>query len=152
VEPIRADADGERGRGLVRVDVERAARERRDNGYEPRLERTGLPTSPSSGSCTAGRPISSPASGSARSPIAAQTAAFTWAKLSCTTASASGVVTRRPPTKRTSSPRRSISAEICGPAPCTTQTRSPSTRTASATPAVDAPPTFSTTVTCGTPR
>ena len=39
VDPLRADAERERGRGLVGVDVQRAARERRDDGDETGVER-----------------------------------------------------------------------------------------------------------------
>ena len=80
------------------------------------------PTRPSSGTGVACRPISSPKSGTAREPSAAQISELTAANDSRTTASPASVVTRRPPTKVTSSPSRSISAEICGPAPWTTQT------------------------------
>src|SRR5581483_9097586 len=78
---------------------------------------TGSPTKPSSTIRSAGSPSSSPKSGSARGPIAAQSAAFTSASASRTTSSPAAVVTRRPATNSTGIARRAISAEICGPAP-----------------------------------
>ena len=75
-QPVGAEADGERGRGLVGVDVQRPDRERRDDRDPARLERCatsarrlggiGSPTRPSSGTGVASSPISSPKNGTAR--------------------------------------------------------------------------------------
>ena len=82
-DPLGAEADGERRRRLVRVDVERAPRgERRDDRDPARGERVddgrrrrrdGMPTSPSASTCVAARPIASPQSGTAAGPDRAQT-------------------------------------------------------------------------------
>ena len=53
----------------------------------------------------------------------AQSSAETAARPSRTHASIGSSVTRRPPTKCGSTPRSRASALICGPPPCTTQTR-----------------------------
>lgn len=53
------------------------------------------------------------------------------------TSSVSGVVIRRPPTIRVGRPIRSASAVVCGPPPCTTTSRTPSS---------DSTPTCSTTL------
>ena len=78
-------------------------------------------------------------------PIAEHTSALTEAKDSRTTASAASLVTRRPSMNLTSSPARSSSAEICGPAPWTTQTSwlcASASASVAASPAT-APPTLS---------
>ena len=66
------------------------------------------------------------------------------------------LVTRRPPTKATGRPWRSISAVICGPAPCTRTTscsRSTSALTARSADSAVPPPTLRTSrLTSGTPR
>jgi len=76
---------------------------------------------------------------------------LTAANESRTTASPAAVVTRRPPTKLTSSPSRFISAEIWGPAPWTTQTECSrairATRLVAS--AATAPPSLTTTVLTG---
>ncbi len=128
---LGAEADGEGGSRLVRIDVEGAGGERRDDRdasfgqrLDDRCRRAGLRIAdePERLDRRARRPISSPLSPTAAGPIAAQTSALTAASDSRTTSRTSGVVTRRPATNAGAIPRRSISAVICGPAPWTTTT------------------------------
>ncbi len=89
-ELVGAEPDRERGRRLVGVHVQRARRRaarrrgRARRRARPRSRRgddgSGEPTCPSSGTAYGSRPISSPKSGTARGPIAAQTSALTAAK------------------------------------------------------------------------
>ena len=126
-----AETDGERRRRLVGVDVQRPARERRDHRHETGVERVDdrlrprgqrVADEPELGHLLRLEPDLVAGEADRVGPRAAQNAALTASRLFRTTSSAAWVVTRRPPTKRTSRPRRSISSEICGPAPCTTHT------------------------------
>ena len=122
------------------------------------------PTKPSSGSLATARirPASMPLSPTAYRPwtlIAATSCGLTWPfstirAISTVLAS----VTRRPSTNVVSMPRRAISSEICGPPPCTTTGRMPTSRISTMSSANDAsaswsevpasalPPYFTTTV------
>ena len=155
-EPVGAEPDRERGRRLVGVHVQRPDGERRDDGDEPGrervLDRRQATTAAASRRARARgrarlrarsrrRRAARPAGRSPR-----RRPALTAAKESRTTASAAALVTRRPSTNRTSSPARSSSAEICGPAPWTTQTScccASASASVAASPAT-APPTLST--------
>ncbi len=150
-EPVRAEGHGERGGREVGVDVVdlpvRAPRDGRDDGDAARLQEGphggGLhghdladeadvhgPAVHPRGRRTAVMVCaSSPDRPTAKGPWALR--APTSSRCTCpvstirTTSMVSGVVTRRPASKRTSRSRRSSMALICGPPPCTTTGRSP---------------------------
>ena len=160
------EPDRERGGHLVRVDVQRPGGERRDDrdqllvergDHDVRCARDGIADHAEHRhlQCVQSDLVAEQRDRRARrSPQ--QSAAFTSAIDSRTTSSASLLVTRRPPMNCTSRPRRSISALICGPAPCTTTTGSvgASSRIRSAALSATAPPHLTTigTVTSGSPR
>ena len=113
-QPVGVHADGDRGGGIVGVDVQRPGGERRDHRDLPGVERCargaaarstiGSPTRPSSGTGSARRPTSWPKYGTARWPSAAHRSAFTAASDERTISIPSAVVTRRPPTNSTGMP------------------------------------------------
>ena len=139
-DPLGTEPDGERGRRLVGVDVERApsparaasgattgsVRPRAPPRSAPGADGIGSPTSPSASTCVALEPDlvaeerRSPSARLRRRPRRSPRRVS-----SRTTSSTSAVVMRRPSTKSASIPRRSISAVICGPAPWTTTTSWP---------------------------
>ena len=150
-DPRRADADGERGRHLVGVHVQRAARERRDDRDAAGRERVEHRRRR-----TRERPADEPELrqllrlepdlvACERQRERADRRADGCADRGEALAHDLEPGRRRHPASAdevTSRPRRSISSEICGPAPCTTHTGSSSAAIAAATPPVDAPPTF----------
>ena len=100
-----AEADGERRRSLVGIYVQRPLGERRDDRDEPgckRVEdrlgtaRQRVADEAELGDVEGRSPISSPASPTARGPIAAQSCALTASSVSRTTPIAASQVIRRP--------------------------------------------------------
>ena len=157
-QPVGIDADRDRGAASSRrsrsAGRARAAR-RRGRGRQrappaPPAARDRAADEAELRHGPASRPISSPKQATARSPIAAQSAAFTARERLAHDLEPLGVVTRRPPTNSTGSPaapspRRSAGRRRGRRRPAC---RVASSSTASADPAATAPPTLTTTRSC----